>query len=56
MPIGFTDTKAVVCVAHDFIESTDRFTGIDRNGTENSRPTYQMKANVQFQISNDYEN
>lgn len=38
-----TDTKAVDCDAHDFIESTDRLTGMDMNGTENSRPTYQKK-------------
>lgn len=35
-----TATKAVDCVAHDFTELTDRLTGIERNGTENSRPIY----------------
>lgn len=29
-----------VLEAHDFTESTDRFTGMVRNGTANSNPTY----------------
>lgn len=35
-----TVTNAVECDAHDFTVSSDRFTGIDIKGTENSSPTW----------------
>lgn len=41
-----TVTKEDVWDAHDFISSTDRLTGIDRNGTENSSDTYQLKIHL----------